>query len=210
MEERIEVVALTCECTIVDLHSGVEAVLCRTARRHGEAPLDRGRALRRRLEAMPCGSFAAAYEALARERGYRWAGPGDLALAAAAAGSRPVPDVQPTLESVRAAGLRLVALSERDPRLVEAALRPLDGAFDEVLAGCGLAAAVHRIGVPPQRILHVAAGRAAVQAARALGMRTAWLNRWGAHAADGAPCELEWRTLDGLRSWLAAPVGAAR
>ena len=146
--ERIEVLVVSCEQTVVSLQDGLEALLYRTARRHGEAPLDRGRALRRRLEAVAAPSLAAAYEALAAERAYRWAGPGELAVAAAAAASKLYPDAEPALGRAREAGLHVVAVADVDRSLVDAALRPLDGAFDEVYAGCGLAAAVTSIGVP--------------------------------------------------------------
>jgi FMN phosphatase YigB (HAD superfamily) len=211
MEERIEVVVLACERTIINLQDGVEAVLYRTARRHGEAPLDRGRALRRRLEALPAASFAAAYERLAAERGYRWAGPGDVAVAGAAAACPPYPDVAPALEAARAAGLRITAVADGDPQLVEAALRRLDGAFDDVVTGCGLGAAIRRIGVPPARVLHVAALGASLRAAGALGIRSAWLNRRAAPPRSDAPYDFEWRSLEGLTAWLGAtqPVTAA-
>jgi FMN phosphatase YigB (HAD superfamily) len=209
-EERIEVVAFACHGTVVNWRDSVESVLCRTARRHGEAPLDRGRALRRALEALPARSFAEAFERLAAERGYRWAGPGDLALQRAVAGCRSFPDAAPALEAARAAGVRLVAVSSADPQLVEAALRPLDGAFDAVLSGGPLARAARAIGVPANRVLHVAAGTAGLRAAAALGMRAAWLNRRGAPAPDDATYDFEWRTLEGLSAWLGAqPVGVA-
>lgn len=209
MEEQIEVVLLACEGTIMNLRDGIEAVLYRTARRHGEAPLDRGRALRRRLEALPTASFAAAYERLAAERGYRWAGPGDVAVAGAAAACAPYPDVAPALEAARAAGLRITAIAEADRRLVEAALRPLDGAFDDVVTGCGLGTAIRRIGAPPARVLHVAALGTSLRAAGALGIRSAWLNRRAAPPRSDAPYDLEWRSLEALSAWLAEPVGAA-
>ena len=129
MEERIEVVALACHGTVVNWRDAVEAVAYRVARAHGESPLDRGRALRLRLEALQAaGSFADAFEAWAVERGYRWAGSGDAAFRSAVAGCRRFADAAPALESTRAAGLRVVAVSSAEPRLLEAALRPLDGA----------------------------------------------------------------------------------
>jgi FMN phosphatase YigB (HAD superfamily) len=210
--ERIEVVLVSCEQTVINLQDGVEAVLYRTARRHGEAPLDRGRALRRQLEALSAPSLAAAYEALADDRGYRWAGPGELAVAAAGAASGHYPDVAPALERARAAGLQVVATADADRRLVEAALRPLDGAFDAVIAGCGLSTAIRSIGISGRRIVHVAARGTALRAAAALGIRSVWLNRRAAPPRRDAPYDFEWRTLEGLSAWLASayPVGAGR
>ena len=206
MEERIEVVALACHGTVVNWRDAVEAVAYRVARRHGESPLDRGRALRRRLEALQAtGSFAEAFEAWAAERGYRWAGSGDAAFRAAVAGCRRYPDAEPALESARAAGLRVVLVSSAEPRLLEAALRPLDGAFDAILGGRDLAGAARAIGVPPQRVLHVAAGAGGLRAAGALGMRAAWLNRAAGPAPADAAYDFEWRSLSGLASWVAGP-----
>src|SRR5688572_12415971 len=102
--EDVEVVTLTFGGSLVDWRSAVESVLYETARRHGEGPLDAGRALRRRLEGLeaardaPDGRFAAAFDALARERGYRWAPPGAAALQRVAATCRAYADVAPALE----------------------------------------------------------------------------------------------------------------
>lgn len=212
MDARTEVVVVSCEQTVVNLQDGVEALLYRTARLHGEAPLDRGRGLRRRLEELPAPSFAAAYEALAAERGYRWAGPGDLAVATAASATSPYPDVAGALGQARAAGLKVVAVSDADRQLVEAALRPLDGVFDDVFAECGLPVAIESIGIHRHGVLFVAARCAALRAAAALGVRSAWLNRCAAEPRRDAPYDFEWRTLEGLRAWLASArlVGAER
>jgi FMN phosphatase YigB (HAD superfamily) len=209
MEERIEVVTLACHGAVVDWQAGVESVLYAVARRHGEAPIDRGRALRRRLEALGARfSFAAAYEALVAERGYRWADPGATALEQAAAACRPFADVAPALESAASAGLPVVAVSDADARLAEAALRPLDGGFASLLGG-GPAGAVLALGIAPARVLHVATAGAELRAARAVGMRCAWLNRHAAAPPD-APHDAEWPTLAALAELAAqrTPVGA--
>jgi FMN phosphatase YigB (HAD superfamily) len=211
MEERIEVVALACQGTVVEWRDAVEALLYRLARRHGESPLDRGRALRRRLEELAARtSFAEAYDALSAERGYRWAGSGAAALKRVAAGSRRFEDAAPALACALDAGVLVVALSRADPRLVEAALRPLDGAFDAVLAAAP-AGAARTLGVAPRRILHVATRSAELRAAAEIGMRTAWLNRTAAPPPPDAPYDFEWRSLSALGTWLAGrqPVGAA-
>jgi FMN phosphatase YigB (HAD superfamily) len=206
MEERIEVVALACHGTVVNWRDAVEAVVYRVARMHGESPLDRGRALRRRLESLQAaGSFADAYETWAAERGYRWAGSGEAAFWHAVAGCRRFPDAAPALESARAAGLRVVAVSSAEPRLLEAALRPLDGAFDEILGGRDLAGAAQAIGVPPRRVLHVTPRGAGLRAAGALGMHAAWLNRSAAPPPEQAPFDFEWRSLKALAAWVAGP-----
>jgi FMN phosphatase YigB (HAD superfamily) len=210
-EERIEAVVLALDGTVVNWRDGVETVLYELARRHGESPLDRGRTLRRRLEALqPSGPFAWAYETLAAERGYRWASSGDQAFQRAVAACRPFADAAPALTAARAAGLKVVAVGGGDPRLLDAVLRQLDGAFDEVLHVCPPERVAHRIGVPAVRILHVATTTAALCAARSLGMRTAWLNRDGSLAPDGAVFDVEWQSLTALRAWIAGrrPVAA--
>ena len=72
MEEDIEVVAFACRGTLLDWTGAIEAVVYELARRNGESPLDRGIALRRRVEALADGhGLARGFERLARERGYR-------------------------------------------------------------------------------------------------------------------------------------------
>ena len=71
MEEEIEVIAFACRGTLLDWAGAVEAVAYELARRNGESPLDRGVALRRRVEALADGhGLARGFERLARERGY--------------------------------------------------------------------------------------------------------------------------------------------
>ncbi|HET6549079.1 MAG TPA: hypothetical protein VFG79_11510 [Solirubrobacter sp.] len=55
----------------------IEAVVYELARRNGESPLDRGAALRRRVEALAEDGLAHAFEQLARERGWRGEENGD-------------------------------------------------------------------------------------------------------------------------------------
>jgi FMN phosphatase YigB (HAD superfamily) len=72
MEEEIEVVAFACRGTLLDWAGAIEAVAYELARANGESPLDRGAALRRRVEALADGhGLARGFERLARERGYR-------------------------------------------------------------------------------------------------------------------------------------------
>lgn len=211
VEERIEVVTLACRGAVIDWRGAVEAMLYAEACRHGESPLDRGRALRRRLEAMtaPGEGPAVAYERLVAERGWRWARPATAALARAAAMCRPFPDVAPALAATAAAGVRVVAVYDARLPSVEPALRPLDGGFEAVLPASPMSAA-RALGVPSRRMLHVATGGAQLRAARALGMRAAWLNRRAAAAPADASYDVEWRTLAGLAEWAAGlqPVAA--
>jgi len=210
-EERIEAVVLACHGTVVNWRDGVETVLYEIARIHGESPLDCGRALRKRLETLQrSGPFAWAFDTLVAERGYRWVPGGETAFERVVTSCRVFADAAPALTSARAAGLRVIAVGGADPRLLDAALRPLDGAFDEVLPTAPLERAAGAIGVPAARVLHVATTLGALRTAATLGMRSAWLNRDGAPAPDEAVFDVEWRSLQSLRTWVAdrRPVGA--
>jgi FMN phosphatase YigB (HAD superfamily) len=202
----VDVLTLPFRGGLVDWRSAVESVLYEVARHHGESPLDRGRALRRRLEALETADrpLAAAFEALARERGYRRAGGGAAALQRLAAGCRPYADVAPALERAMCAGLPVVAVADADPAAVEAALRPLDGAIRDVVTvrergpRPALAGALRRAGVPPARVLHVGTSAAQLRAAASLGVRAAWLNRGGVAPRPDADFAVELRSLHGL------------
>jgi FMN phosphatase YigB (HAD superfamily) len=210
-QDRIEAVVLASHGTVVNWRDGLEAVLYEVARMHGESPLDRGRALRGRLEELQrSGPFAWAFAALAAERGYRWVPRGETAFERVVRSCRVFADAAPALTSARAAGLRVIALGGADPQLVDAALRPLDGAFDEVLPAAPLERAAGAIGVPAGRVLHVATTVSALRTAAALGMRSAWLNRDGAPAPEEAVFDVEWRSLQSLGGWVVdrRPAGA--
>ena len=214
--DDVQVVTVAFRGSLVDWRSAVESLLYETARRHGESPLDRGGALRRRLEALesrctgagPDGRFAAAFRALVRERGYRWAGHGDAALQRVIAGCRPHSDVAPGLDRAMRAGLTVVAVAHADAAAVHVALRPLDGAIHDVVTArdigqargprAALACALRRAGVPAARALHVATGPEQLRAARSLGVRAAWLNRAAAPPRAGVSFAVELRSLHGL------------
>jgi len=220
----VHMVTVAFRGSLVDWRSVVESILYETARRHGESPLDRGGALRRRLEELearstgggPDGRFAAAFRALASERGYRWAGGGDAALQRVVAGCRPHPDVAPALDRAIRAGLTVVAVADADAAAVDAALRPLDGAIHDVVTArelggargprAALACALWRTGVPATRVLHVATGPDQLQAARSLGVRAAWLNRAAAPPRPDAPFAVELRSLHGLADLAGRPA----
>lgn len=189
--------------TLVRWTAAIEPILYDLARRNGHSPLDRGRDLRRRFEALlqelggEQRSFATAYELLAEESGYRWRDAGSAALATALYTCRPHPDVAPALELAARAGFRLVVASDEDPELVDVALRPLDGAFAAVFTGRdaggrGSASpvdqALARLDIPAWRIVHVAASQRQLNSAGAPGVCRAWLDRrLPATAENGRP-----------------------
>ena len=206
MDSRARVVVLACQGTLMDSASALEAVVYELARRNGESPLDRGVSLRRRVEALattrPGGrGLAFAFERLAHERGWVTEESGEESLSRAVFLSRLYPDVPDAV--VRAArGARLVALARADRRLVEGALRPLDGAFEAIITPADLP--TYPLG---DRALYVSASLQSLRRARALGLHTAWLNRrgWLAPADSPAP-DFEWSS---LRSLIAAPLRLA-
>lgn len=223
--DDVEVVTLAFCGSLVDWRAAVESVLYETARRHGESPLDGGTRLRRRLERLeadqlaPGRRFAAAYEALARERGYRWAGGGDAALQRVVANCRAYADVVPALERAMRADLPVIAVGDADAAAVDAVLRPLDGAIRDVVterqlggawdARAALACALRRAGIPAARAVHVATGRKQLHAASALGVRAAWLNRTAAPPHPDLAFTTELRSLHALVDLAGRPAVAA-
>jgi FMN phosphatase YigB (HAD superfamily) len=191
MENDVDAVVLACRGTLASWSLAVEAVVYEQARLNAESPLDRGAALRRRVDDLSIAagatpSLAAGFDRLAAERSWRRGLTGAECRGRVVALARPYADVPAALEVAIGAGLPLVVASPADPVLVEGALRPLDGAFDAILtarelgaAGPGgvLAAAARRLATDPRRLLYVSASRAGIAHAGRLGMRRAWVNR---------------------------------
>jgi FMN phosphatase YigB (HAD superfamily) len=223
--DDVEVVTLAFRGSLVDWRAAVESVLYETARRHGESPLDGGTRLRHRLErleaAQPArdGRFAVAFDALARERGYRWAGAGTAALQRVVANCRAYADVAPALERAMRADLPIIAVADADASAVDIVLRPFDGAIRDVvterqLGGArdpraALACALRRARIPAARAVHVATGRDQLRAACSLGVRTAWLNRAAAPPHPDLPFTTELRSLHALVDLAGRPAVAA-
>lgn len=220
MENDIDAVVLECRGTLASWSAAVEAVGYEQARLNGESPLDRGADLRRRVEllasaARSAPSFAAGFERLAIERGWRRGLSGEECLRRIVALARPYADVAPTLELAVATGCPLVVVSLADRALVHGALRPFDGAFDAVLTGEDLGdpspdgllpAAVRRINAEPSRLLYVSASPQAIARAGVLGMYRGWINR---RARAPRPARLlpseAWPSLFGLAEFLGVP-----
>jgi phosphoglycolate phosphatase-like HAD superfamily hydrolase len=193
----IEVVALACQGTLLDSRPAIEAVAYELARRNGESPLDRGAALRRRIEALAGDGLALAFERLARERGWIGEESGEESLARAAFLTRPYPDAVAAIGLAAGLGRRLLAVSQLDRRLLDIALRPFDGAFSAV---------VEQDEVPEGRhVLYVSSAPHRLRAAGARGNRTVWLRREPGSRADG------WQSLAELSEALGelAPAEAA-
>ena len=136
MDNDVEAVVLACRGTLASWSPAVEAVAYEQARVNAESPLDRGAALRRRVEELSAGatpSLAEGFDRLAAERGWRRGMTGSECRSRVVALVRPYAEVPAALELAIAAGRPLVVASPGDPVLVEGALRPLDGAFDAIL-----------------------------------------------------------------------------
>ncbi|MDP9366573.1 MAG: haloacid dehalogenase type II, partial [Chloroflexota bacterium] len=216
----IWVATFDCYGTLIDWEAGLGTFLYELALRHGERRLEPGRALRERWEAIQFGLIQGEYrpytEVLAEslrlwmgERGYAWSGEEGEALVRAMRSWQPFPDTRPALGRARAAGLRLVIVSNTDEEIVAHSLRHLEVPFDDVVtaeaagaykpASAPFAQALARIGEPPERVLHVAFGfKYDIGPARALGFRTAWVNRHGEAAPGTERPDHEWRDLWGL------------
>ncbi|HWK29695.1 MAG TPA: hypothetical protein VNS09_24225 [Solirubrobacter sp.] len=163
MEEEIEVVAFACRGTLLDWSGAIEAVAYELARRNGESPLDRGAALRRRVEALAAGhGLALGFERLARERGYLGEESGEESLARVSALARPLPGAREAVQIAARSGRRLVAVSRAE---TPGPLYLFGGAFEAVLSDpldCGVAA---------EAVLYVSSAEWRRAEARRRGMR---------------------------------------
>ena len=193
--------------TLTDWENGVAQFLYGLALRNGDDELVPGIELRELWERLQFDILGRAYRSykqvlaeslrgVCAERGW----PCDDALAAEFADSmrswQPFPDTYPALLRTRQAGVRLVILSNTDRDLISHSLRHMRVPFDDVITAedCGtykpdpefFRQALDRIGVAPERILHVAFGFKYDNApAKSFGMRTAWINRHAEPRPEG-------------------------
>jgi len=217
----IRVATFDCYGTLVDWEGGLGSFLYDKALRSRAEPLVPGRQLRERWEAIQFelihGDYrpyrqvlAESVRLLCEEQGWPYDEPSDgKAIVRAIRSWQPFPDTRPALERARAAGLRLVIVSNTDRDIIEHTLRQIDVRFDDVQVAEDIRAykpadevfsrALERIGEPPEAVLHVAFGfKYDIGPAGRAGMRTAWVNRHGeAPPGDGRP-DHEWRDLWGL------------
>jgi len=163
MEEEIEVVAFACRGTLLDWTGAIEAVAYELARCNGESPLDRGAALRRRVETLAGGhGLARGFERLARERGYRGEESGEESLARVVALARPLRGAREAVALAVRSGKRVVAVSRTEH---PGALYLFGGAFEAVVSD------PRELGEPPESILYVSAADWRRVEARRRGMR---------------------------------------
>src|SRR5919198_5378227 len=140
----IRVATFDCYGTLIDWEGGLGTVLYDLALRHGESDPQPGRALRERWEAIQFdlvrGEYRPYKEVLRdslrswmAERGYPWSADEGEALVRSMRSWQPFPDTRPALAQARAAGLRLVIISNTDRDIIAHTLRHLELPFDDVI-----------------------------------------------------------------------------
>jgi 2-haloalkanoic acid dehalogenase type II len=222
--EPIEIATFDCYGTLVDWEGGFGSYLYAKALAAGAHELVPGRELRERFEAIQFeliqGDYRPYREILAEtlrrlceERGFPHdPAADDAAIVNAMRSFQPFPDTRPALRRTRAAGIRLMIVSNTDRDIIEHTLRQLEVPFDDVQVAedvgaykpsdAVFTAALERIGVAPERVLHVAFGfKYDIGPATRVGMNTAWINRHDEPPPGGAPYDHEWRDLWGLANF---------
>jgi len=216
----IRVATFDCYGTLVDWEGGLGSFLYDKALRSRAEPLAPGRELRERWEAIQFELILREYRPyreiladsvrlLCAERGWPYEEADGKAIVRAIRSWQPFPETRPALERVRAAGLRLVIVSNTDRDIIEHSLRQLEVPFDDVQVAEDVraykpadevfAGALERIGEPPDSVLHVAFGfKYDIGPAARAGMRTAWINRHGESQPAGTGADHAWRDLWGL------------
>ena len=216
----IRTATFDCYGTLVDWEGGVGSFLYDKALRARDAELEPGRELRERWEAIQFelvrGEYrrykdilAESLRLLSDERGWPYDDSDGKAIVRAIRSWQPFPDTGPALERARAAGLRLVIVSNTDRDILEHSLRQLEVPFDDFVTAEDVGAykpservfaqALERVGEPPENVLHVAFGfKYDIGPAARAGMRTAWVNRHAEPPPGEEPYDHEWRDLWGL------------
>ena len=216
----IRAATFDCYGTLVDWEGGAAGFLYGLGLARGVADQRPGQHLRDRWEEIQFdlvrGPYRPYREILAEslrlweeEQGWTWDPADGEALVRSMCSWQPFPDTRPALRQTRAAGVRLVIVSNTDRDIIEHTLRHLEVPFDDVVVAedCGaykpaepmFRRALERIGEPPDRVLHVAFGfRYDIGPAQRLGMRTAWVNRHVEAAPGPERPDHVWRDLWGL------------
>jgi 2-haloacid dehalogenase len=211
------VATFDCYGTLIDWEGGLGSFLYDMARRHGDADPGPGRLLRERWEELQFELIQGPYrhyrevlsESLLRwgiERGYRWNQEDGARLVRAMESWQPFPETVPALRRARAAGLRLVIVSNTDHSIMEHTLRQLELELDGLVLAEDCRAykpspsvfqrALSVVAAPPERILHVAFGfKYDIGPAADLGFGTAWVNRHGEPRPAAVEPDHEWPDL---------------
>jgi 2-haloacid dehalogenase len=210
-----------CYGTLIDWEGGAASFLYDLLLRHGDPSPTPGRALRDRWEELQFEIISSpdyrpykqvlteSLEAFMVERGLPYDAAEGESVIRSMRSWQPFPDTRPALTRVRDAGVRLVIISNTDHDIIEHTLRQLEVPFDDVITAEDAHAykpserpfrlALERIGVAPEEILHVAFGfKYDLPPANAVGMKTAWVNRFAEPAPGDSHRDHEWRDLWGL------------
>jgi 2-haloacid dehalogenase len=132
----------------------------------------------------------------------------------------PFPEVRETLERLKAAGKRLVILSNGSPEMLESAVRNarLDGVFESIISVEEVGVykpdpmvyqlAVDRVGLPAAEISFQSSNAWDAYAASAFGMKVVWCNRYAQRRErlPGSP-DFEITSLAELPALLGAEAG---
>lgn len=206
--------------TLTDWEGGVAQFLYELALRNGDQNLVPGIELRNRWEEIQFEILGQRYRTykqvladslriVCAERGW----PYDDELAAAFVRSMrswpPFPDTYPALMRAKRAGMKLVIFSNTDRDIIAHSQRHMRVPFDDVITAedCQVykpdpeffRQALERVGVAPEKIIHVAFGFKYDNApAKQAGMSTAWVNRNNDPQPGGEPADYVWRDVWGL------------
>ncbi|MQA87028.1 MAG: haloacid dehalogenase type II [Streptosporangiales bacterium] len=217
---KTEVATFDCYGTLVDWEGGVGSFLYDLALRNNDPDPPPGVELRERWERIQFEIIQGPYRpykqvlaeslgALCAERGWDCGAAESEAFVRSMRSWQPFPDTHPALTRAREQGIRLVIISNTDRDIIEHTLRHLRVPFDDVVTAedCGaykpspavFERALDHVGVPPERILHVAFGFEYDNGpAKRAGMRTAWVNRHVRPQPLGEEPDHTWRDLWGL------------
>ncbi len=217
-----EITTATFDCygTLIDWEGGIGTFLYDTALRHGDAEAPAGGQLRERWETIQFGVIQGPYRSYktvlpeslrlwCEERGYPYADADGEALVRSMRSWQPFHDTKPALERAKAAGLKLVIMSNTDRDIIAHSLKHIGVAFDDVITAedCGaykpadavFEQSLARIAEAPERMLHVAFGfKYDIGPAQRFGWKSAWVNRNAESKPGPETPDYEWRDLWGL------------
>lgn len=219
--DGIDVVTFDCYGTLIDWDGGTATFLAELALRLGDDAAPNGDALRRQWEAIQFERTQGPYQTYDRilseslrlwaaERGYGWEPEWGEALTRAMGCWQPFPDTRPALLRAHRHGAKLALITNTDDAIIARTLRHLDLPIDWVITAqsCGaykpaatnFEQAITRIGVPPERMMHVAFGfKYDIPPAQRAGWgKTAWINRYAEPRPSDERPDYEWRDLWGL------------
>lgn len=225
--DQIELATFDCYGTLIDWEGGIGSFLYALALAAGDPQPDPGPVLRKEWEALQFALLQGPYRPYKRvlaqslerwmtTRGYPWDPRYADAIVRAIRSWQAFPDTRPALLQAKAAGLRLIIISNTDRDIMAHTLRQLDIPFDDVIVAEDVGAykpadlvferALERIGTPPERILHVAFGfKYDIGPAKRFGMHTAWINRHVEAAPGPEAPDFVWRDLWGLAEFAGGP-----